>query len=165
MNFNNFTIKSQEALQQGLQIAAANGTQCVENAHILKGIFSVDENVTPYIFKKLEVNQPMFTKALDKIVESFPKASGDAPFLSSQAAQMVTKAKNLIVEFKDEYVSIEHILLAMLAGKDAAAQLMKDNGVTEKGLKAAILELRNGATVNSNSAEDNYNSLNNMQPT
>jgi ATP-dependent Clp protease ATP-binding subunit ClpB len=160
MNFNNFTIKSQEALQQGLQIAAANGTQCVENAHILKGIFSVDENVTPYIFKKLEVNQPMFTKALDKIVESFPKASGDAPFLSSQAAQMVTKAKNLIVEFKDEYVSIEHILLAMLAGKDAAAQLMKDNGITEKGLKAAILELRNGATVNSNSAEDNYNSLN-----
>ena len=160
MNFNNFTIKSQEALQQGLQIAAANGTQCVESAHILKGIFSVDENVTPYIFKKLEVNQIMFTKALDKIVESFPKASGDEPFLSSQAAQMVTKAKNLILEFKDEYVSIEHILIAMLAGKDAAAQLMKDNGITEKGLKAAVLELRNGATVSSSSAEDNYNSLN-----
>ncbi len=160
MNFNNFTIKSQEALQQGLQIAAANGTQCVESAHILKGIFSVDENVTPYIFKKLEVNQIMFTKALDKIIESFPKASGDEPFLSSQAAQMVTKAKNLILEFKDEYVSIEHILIAMLAGKDAAAQLMKDNGITEKGLKAAVLELRNGATVSSSSAEDNYNSLN-----
>ena len=111
MNLNNYTIKSQEAVQQAVQIATANGQQAIENAHILKGILEVDENVTPFILKKLNLNMPMFTAALDKIVESYPKVSGGQPFLSNNANQVISKASNYLKEFGDEYVSIEHLLL------------------------------------------------------
>jgi len=160
MNLNNFTIKSQEAVQQALQIATINGQQAIENGHLLKGILDIDENVTPFILKKLNVNTPMFTAALNKIVESYPKVSGGNPFLGTNANQAVSKASTYLKEFGDEYVSIEHLLLGILSAKDTISQLMKDNGITEKDLKAAINELRKGAKVTSQTAEDTYNSLN-----
>ena len=160
MNLNNFTIKSQEAVQEAMQIATVNGQQAIENGHILKGILKVDENVTPFILKKLNVNTQMFSLALDKIVEGYPKVSGGQPFLSNNANQAISKASTYLKEFGDEYVSIEHLLLAILSTKDTISQLMKDNGVNEKDLKAAINELRKGAKVTSQTAEDTYNSLN-----
>lgn len=160
MNFNNFTIKSQEAVQQAIQIGTINAQQAIENGHLLKGILSVDENVTPFILKKLNVNTSMFEKALDKIVESYPKVSGGQPYLSNAANQAVAKASGYLKEFGDEFVSIEHLLLGVLASKDTISQLMKDNGVTEKDLKAAITELRKGSKVTSQTAEETYNALN-----
>ncbi|MES2837114.1 MAG: ATP-dependent chaperone ClpB [Bacteroidota bacterium] len=160
MNFNNFTIKSQEAVQQALQLAMNNGQQLVENAHILKAILEVDENVTPFLLKKLNVNIPIFEKALDKIIESFPKVSGGQQYLSNNAQQALNKANNLAKDMGDEFVSIEHILLGILSIKDTASQLLKDNGVNEKDLKSAITEIRKGSKVTSASAEETYNSLN-----
>ncbi len=160
MNLNNFTIKSQEAVQQAIQIATANGNQAIENGHILKAILEVDENVTPFILKKLGVNQSVFSKTVDAIVNSYPKVSGGQPYLSNAANQTVAKATNYLKEFKDEYVSIEHLLLGILASNDAVAQLLKDNGIKEKELKAAIADLRKGSNVTSQSAEETYNSLN-----
>jgi ATP-dependent Clp protease ATP-binding subunit ClpB len=160
MNLNNFTIKSQEAVQQAMQLATNNGQQAIENGHLLKGILEVDENVTPFILKKLNVNTAMFTKALDKIVEGYPKVSGGQPYLSNHANQAIAKASTYLKEFGDEYVSIEHLLLAILSTKDTISQLMKDNGVNEKDLKAAINELRKGSKVTSQGAEETYNALN-----
>ena len=160
MNLNNFTIKSQEAVQQAVQLVTVNGQQAIENGHLLKGILEVDENVTPFILKKLNVNVPLFTKTLDKIIESYPKVSGGQPVLSNNASQVIAKASTYLKEFGDEYVSIEHLLLALLSTKDTISQLLKDNGVTEKDLKAAITELRKGAKVTSQTAEDTYNALN-----
>jgi ATP-dependent Clp protease ATP-binding subunit ClpB len=160
MNLNNFTIKSQEAIQQAMQIATINGHQAIENGHILKAILEVDENVTPFILKKLGVNQAVFSKTVDAIVNSYPKVSGGQPYLSNNANQAVAKATNYLKEFKDEYVSIEHLLLGILASGDAVAQLLKDNNIKEKELKAAITELRKGSNVTSQSAEETYNSLN-----
>ncbi|MES2760856.1 MAG: ATP-dependent chaperone ClpB [Bacteroidota bacterium] len=160
MNLNNFTIKSQEAIQQAITIATANGNQAIENGHILKAILEVDENVTPFILKKLGVNQSMFSKTVEAIVNSYPKVSGGQPFLSNAANQTVAKATNYLKEFKDEYVSIEHLLLGILASGDSISQLLKDNGIKEKELKAAITELRKGSTVTSQSADENYNALN-----
>jgi ATP-dependent Clp protease ATP-binding subunit ClpB len=160
MNLNNFTIKSQEAVQQAIQIATINSQQAIENGHLLKGILAVDENVTPFLLKKLNVNTGMFEKALDKIIEGYPKVSGGQPYLSNAANQAVAKAAVYLKDFADEYVSIEHLLLGILASKDTIAQLMKDNGVTEKDLKAAITELRKGSKVTSQTAEETYNALN-----
>lgn len=160
MNLNNFTIKSQEAVQQAVQIATVNGQQAIENGHLLKGILEVDENVTPFLLKKLNVNTPMLNAALNKIVESYPKVSGGQPHLSNSANQAVSKASTYLKEFGDEYVSIEHLLLGILSAKDTISQLLKDNGVTEKDLKSAINELRKGAKVTSQTAEDTYNALN-----
>jgi ATP-dependent Clp protease ATP-binding subunit ClpB len=160
MNLNNFTIKSQEAVQQALQLATVNGNQAIENGHLLKGILEVDENVTPFILKKLNVNTTMFLKALDRIVESYPKVSGAQPYLSNAANQVISKASSYLKEWNDEYVSIEHLLWGMLSTKDSVSQLMKDNGITEKDLKAAIAELRKGSKVTSQTAEDTYNALN-----
>jgi ATP-dependent Clp protease ATP-binding subunit ClpB len=160
MNFNNFTIKSQEVVQQAQQIAQGLEHQQIENAHILKGIFEVDENVTPFILNKLSVNIDIFKQALEKILQSFPKVTGADLMLSRTASTMLTDAANIAKKMKDEYVSIEHLLLAILKSKGAASQLLKDNGVNEKDLKAAIKELRKGSKVTSQSAEDTYNSLN-----
>lgn len=160
MNLNNFTIKSQEAIQQAAQIAAGNDQQAIENGHILKAILEIDENVTPFILKKLGVNQSVFSKAVDAIVKSYPKVTGGQPYLSNSANQTMGKATNYLKDFKDEYVSIEHLLLGILASGDSVSQLMKDNGIREKELKAAILELRKGSKVTSQSQEETYNSLN-----
>lgn len=160
MNFDNFTIQSQEAIQQAIQVATANGNQAIENGHILKSILEVDENVTPFIFKKIGINQTNFSKTVEAIVNSYPKVSGGQPYLSNNANQTIAKATNYLKEFKDEYITIEHILLGILASNDSVAQLLKDNGMTEKNLKATILELRKGSTVTSQSQEETYNALN-----
>ena len=160
MNFNNFTIKSQEAVQKAQEIATANQQQAIENTHILKGILMVDENVIPYLLKKLNVNVNIFTQALDKIIESYPKVSGEGQFLTNDAKDALQKAQSYLKEFNDEFVSIDHILLGILKTNDTASKLLKDNGVTEKDLKTAIKQLRKGSSVKSQSAEDNYMALN-----
>ncbi len=159
MNLNNFTIKSQEAVQQAQQIAIGSQNQSIETGHLLKGILEVDENVTPYILQKLGVNINIFKQALDKIVESYPKVSGGNQYLSQNANKALQKAASLIKEFKDEYVSIELLLLGLLATGDTISQLMKDNGVKEKDMKAAIKELRKGGSTTSQSQEEQYNAL------
>jgi ATP-dependent Clp protease ATP-binding subunit ClpB len=159
MNFNNYTIKSQEALQAATQEAMNNGQQAIETGHILKGVLNVDENVTPFLLKKLGVNVQAFSAAVDSQVKSYPKIEGGQPYLSNSASQVLNKASNFLKDFGDEYVSIEHMLLALLTGGDTIAQLMKDSGVSEKALKAAIQELRKGGKVTSQTAEDTYNAL------
>jgi len=160
MNFNNFTIKSQEAIQQAQQIAQGMGHQQIENEHILKAIFEVDENVSPFILKKLNVNLGTLKQILDKQLESFPKVSGGDIMLSREANKTVIEASNIAKKMGDEYVSIEHLLLAILNSKSGIAQSLKDQGATEKSMKAAIDELRGGEKVTSQSAEETYNSLN-----
>ncbi len=160
MNINNFTIKSQEAIQQAQQIAQGYGHQQIENAHVLKALFEVDENVTPFVLNKLGVNTDLFKQTLENILNSFPKVEGGEIQFSRNAGTMLNEASIIAKKMKDEYVSIEHLLLAMLKSKGATMQLLKDNGINEKDLKAAIDELRNGERVTSQSAEDTYNSLN-----
>jgi len=160
MNLNNFTIKSQEAVQQAQTIAQSNDQQSLECAHLLKGMFAVDENVLPFLFAKLGVNIDVLKQALDRIVTSYAKVSGGNIYLSRAANDALIKADKFKKEYKDEYVSLEHMLLGILATNDQTAQLLKDNGVTEKDLKSSIQELRKGAKVTSHSAEETYNSLN-----
>ncbi|MGB5242200.1 MAG: ATP-dependent chaperone ClpB [Lutimonas sp.] len=160
MNFNNFTIKSQEAVQKAQQIAYGLGQQQIENAHLLKAILEVDENVTPYILNKLGVNVDLFKKTLESIIKSYPKVEGAEIMLSKSANNTLMEAGKIAKDMKDEYVSLEHLLMAMLKGKDATAQLMKDNGINEKDLKQSIEGLRKGQKVSSQSAEETYNALN-----
>ena len=160
MNFNNFTIKSQEAFQQALTVASANGQQTIEPVHLIKGILEIDESVTPYILKKLNVNPSNFSKVVDSVLHSIPKVSGGQVTLSGATNTVITKASVFAKEFKDEFVSIEHLLLGLLYSGDQTANMMKDLGLREKELKAAILELRKGERVTSASQEETYNSLN-----
>ncbi|SNA72621.1 protein disaggregation chaperone [Flavobacterium psychrophilum] len=160
MNINKFTIKSQEAIQAAQQLAQSFGQQQIENEHIFKAIFDVDENVAPFILKKLNINVPLFQQILDSTIQSFPKVSGGEIMLSRTASTMLNEAEIIAKKMNDEFVSIEHLLLAIFASKSKVAQILKDQGVTEKGLKASIDELRKGERVTSASAEENYNSLN-----
>ncbi len=160
MNLNNFTIKSQEAIQKATEIAIAKQNQSIETSHLLKGILMVDENVVPYLLKKLNVNFDAFSKALDKLIDSLPKVEGGQQYLSSNSNRALQKASEIASEFKDEFISIEHLLLAILTVKDAASRLLENNGVNEKDLQAAIKQLRKGSTVNSQTAEETYNALN-----
>ncbi|RSK32431.1 ATP-dependent chaperone ClpB [Hymenobacter metallilatus] len=160
MNFNNYTIKAQEAVQKATEIAGSNQQQAIETGHLLKGLFQSDENVLSFLAKKLGVNLNILTPRLDAIVTAYPKVSGGSPYLSNEAAAALQRATGFLKEFDDEYVSVEHLLLGLLGGKDAVATLMKDAGFNEKDLKAAIKELRGGRKVTSQSAEDQYQSLN-----
>ncbi|WP_194768521.1 ATP-dependent chaperone ClpB [Tamlana sp. I1] len=160
MNLNNYTIKSQEAIQQAQQIAQGYGHQQIENEHLFKGIFEVDENVLPFLLKKLNVNVSMLEQALDKQIESFAKVSGTELMLSREAGKSLNEASIIAKKMKDDYVSIEHLILAILKSNSKIAQMLKDQGVTEKGLTAAINELRQGENVTSQSQEETYNSLN-----
>lgn len=159
MNFNNLTIKSQEALQQAQQVAQELGHQQIENEHIFKAISVVDENVTPFLLKKLNVNTNLFHQILDKTLESFPKVSGGEITLSREAGKTLNEATILAKKMEDEFVSIEHLILAIFKSSSKVAQILKDQGVTEKNLKTAIEELRKGEKVSSQSAEENYNAL------
>ncbi len=159
-NMNNLTIKSQEAIQQAQQIAQSFGHQQIENEHLVKGILEVDENVTPFILKKLNVNVDLFKKILDSTLQSFPKVTGGEIMLSREANTALTEANIIAKKMNDEYVSIEHLLLAIFKSKSKVAQILKDQGVTEKGLEAAISEIRKGERVTSASAEETYNALN-----
>ncbi len=160
MKLDQFTIKSQEAIQQAFTIAQGYQHQAIENGHLLKGILSQGENLSNFLLKKLNVNPVNFEKVLDKIVESYPKVSGGEPYLSKEANQSLQKATNFSKEMGDQFVSVEHILLGILKSGDAVAQLMKDNGINDKDLKNAIQDLRKGSKVDSQTAEDTYNSLN-----
>jgi ATP-dependent Clp protease ATP-binding subunit ClpB len=160
MDFSKFTLKTQEAIERAQQIAISNGQQTIENAHLLKGILEVDENVTPFLLKKLNVNLPIFELALDKIVQSVAKVSGGQLNLSSEANVALNKSQNYLREFGDEFVSIEHLLLAIAEGKDNASQLLRDNGVTIIELKKVVMDLRKGKKVTSSTQEETYNALN-----
>ncbi|MBP2281926.1 ATP-dependent Clp protease ATP-binding subunit ClpB [Flavobacterium sp. CG_23.5] len=160
MNINKFTIKSQEAIQLSQQLAQTLGQQQIENEHIFKAIFEVDENVAPFILKKLNVNVPLFLQILDSTIQSFPKVSGGEIMLSRTANTTLNEAEIIAKKMNDEFVSIEHLILAIFDSKTKVAQILKDQGVTGKGLKAAIDELRKGERVTSASAEETYNALN-----
>ncbi|RZJ70972.1 MAG: ATP-dependent chaperone ClpB [Flavobacterium sp.] len=153
-------MKSQEAIQRAQQIAQSFGHQQIENEHIVKAILEVDENVTPFLLKKLNVNLALFQQVLDSTLHNFPKVTGGEIVLSREANTSLNEASNIARKMGDEFVSIEHLLLAIFASKSKVAQILKDQGVTEKGLKSAIDELRKGEKVTSASAEETYNSLN-----
>ncbi|MFB9844919.1 ATP-dependent chaperone ClpB [Mucilaginibacter ginsenosidivorans] len=160
MNFNNFTIKAQEAVQKASEIAAGNQQQAIENAHLLKGLLLVDENVVTYLLKKLNVNLNRLNETLDEQIASFPKVSGSEIYLSSEANSALQKAQSYLKEFKDEFVSVEHILLGILAAGGKASTALKDLGVNEKDLKKAIIALRGDSKVTDQNAEATYNALN-----
>jgi len=160
MSLNNLTIKSQEALQTAQQIAQNFGQQQLENEHIFKAILEIDATVTPFILKKVNVNMDVFQKMLDQTIQAFPKVSGGEIMFSREASSALNEATTLAKKMNDDFVSIEHIILAIFKSKSKVAQLLKDQGVTEKDLLAAITELRKGERVTSSSAEETYNALN-----
>jgi len=160
MNFNNFTIKSQEAIQQAQQLAQSFGHQQIENEHIFKAILTVDENVLPFLLKKLNVNIALLQKVLDSTLESFPKVTGGDIQLSRETGTSLNEASIVAKKMNDEYVSIEHLVIAIFKSKSKIAQILKDQGVTQKDLNEAINEIRQGERVTSQSAEDTYQSLN-----
>ena len=159
MDFNQLTIKAQEVMQQAVHIAEANNQQAVETGHLLKALFEKADSITSFVFKKLDVNENAVKTVLDKIIASYPKVSGGEPYLSSNANKVIREAENQLRAFGDQYVSVEHILIGIFKCGDQTSQLLKDNGVTEKNLIAAIQELRKGSKVTSQSAEDTYNAL------
>ena len=159
MDINKFTIKSQEAIQQAQHIAETNRNQSIETGHLLKGILSTDLDVIPYLFKKLNVDQKALEAALDRIVESYPKVEGGNLYLSQNAHKVLNYSVSELKNFGDEYVAIELILYALLDGTDTIASLLKDNKITKNNLKQAIMDLRNGEKVTSNSQEGTYKSL------
>ncbi len=159
MNFNNFTIKAQEAIQKGSEIALGNQQQAIETAHLLKGLLSVDENVVSYVLKKLNVNLNSVEQNLTSAIEKLPKVSGGQPYLSSNANTALQKAQSYLKEFKDDFVAVEHILLGILASNDSTSKLLKEQGVTEKDLKKAIAELRGNNHVTDQNAEATYQAL------
>jgi len=160
MNFDKFTIKSQEAVQKALQIAQGLGNPQIENAHLMKAILEVDENVTPHILKKTGVDVNIFKQRLDQYINSLPKQHGGGqPQLSRTASKTLTDALNLAEKMKDDYVSIEHLLLAIFDSSDETSRMLKEMGVTKKALKAAIQDIRKGSRVTSQSQEDTYQAL------
>ncbi|MEJ7693004.1 ATP-dependent chaperone ClpB [Daejeonella sp.] len=160
MNLNNFTIKTQEAIQKASEIASGNQQQAIETAHILKGLLTVDENVISYLLKKLNVNINRISEVIDAQIQSFAKVSGSEIYLSSGGNSALQKAQTYLKEFKDEFVSVEHVLLGLLGTGDKVSSILKDAGVNEKDLKKAITELRGNTRVTDQNAEATYNALN-----
>ena len=160
MNFTNYTIKAQEAIYKAQDIATAHQHQAIEPAHILRGMLTVDDNVTPFLLKKLNIKIPIVSQALDKIIDSFPKIVGGKLYLSNNSTYVLQRAESFMKEFKDDYISIEHILLGLISTNDTVAQLLKDAGANEKDLRLAIKDIRKGASVKAQTAEDTYNALN-----
>ena len=161
MNLNNFTIKAQEAIQQAQQLAAEKSHSAIETAHVLQGLLSTDEQTIAFLLKKVDANITRLNQALEANLKSFAKVSGNnSLYLSSHANQVLIKSQTLMKEFGDEFVAVEHLLLALVQTNDATGNMLKDAGVVEKNLKAAIKELRGGSKVDSQHAENQYNSLN-----
>ncbi len=160
MNLNNFTIKAQESVQKAAEIAQAHQAPSIDTVHLLKGMLSEDENVTPYLLKKMEVNIPRLSQALDAQMQSLPRVSGGSQYASNDLNNALIKAQQTATEMNDEFVSVEHLLLGLLAGRDNTARLLKDAGASEKALKLAIADLRKGSKVGSQTAEDSFNALN-----
>jgi ATP-dependent Clp protease ATP-binding subunit ClpB len=159
MNWNNLTIKTQEAIQSAQQLAHNYGQQHIENEHLMKAILDVDQNVTPFLLKKLNVNLNLFNQILDSTLQSFPKVTGASIALSREAQSTLNEATTIAKNMNDEFVSIEHLIIAIFKSKSKVAQILKDQGVTLKGLEAAIQEIRKGERVTSASAEETYNAL------
>ena len=159
MNFNNFTIKSQEAVQQAIQLVQNRGQQTIEPEHLLAGVLKVGENVTNFIFQKLGMNGQQVAMVLDRQISSFPKVSGGEPYLSRSANEVLQKAVEYSKGLGDEYVSLEAMLLAILNVNSTASTILKDAGMNDKDLRTAINELRQGQNVTSQSSEDTYQSL------
>ena len=160
MNFNNFTIKSQEAVQEAVNLVQNRGQQAIEPEHLMAGVLRVGENVTNFIFQKLGINGQQIETVLDKLIASLPKVSGGEPYLSRDTNEVLQKAVDYSKQMGDEYVSLEALLLALLNVKSTVATILKDAGLTDKELRAAINELRQGQNVTSQSSEDTYQSLN-----
>ena len=159
MNFNNFTIKSQEAVQEAVNLTQTRGQQAIEPVHLLAGVLKVGENVTNFIFQKLGMNAQQVTLVIDKQIDSLPKVSGGEPYLSRESNEVLQRATQYSKEMGDEYVSLEAIILALLNVKSTVSTILKDAGMTDKDLRAAITELRKGEKVTSQSSEDTYQSL------
>lgn len=159
MNINNFTIKSQEAIQQAQQLAQELGHQQVENEHLFKAITLVDENVLPFLLKKLNVNGMLVNQILEKELQSYPKVSGGNLMFSNEGGKTLNEASIVAKKMSDEFVSVEHLILAIFKSKSKISRILKDQGMTEKDLKKAIEALRKGGKVTSQSAEDTYNAL------
>ena len=159
MNFNNYTIKSQEALQKATEIAGGNGQQVIETGHLMKAILQSDENLISFLLKKIGTQKGALENKLDELIRSYPKVSGGQPYLSNDAAAALQRAEKQLKSFGDEYVAVEHIVLGILSGKDKTAQILKDTGFVEKELIAAIKELRGGDKVTDQNAESKYRSL------
>jgi ATP-dependent Clp protease ATP-binding subunit ClpB len=160
MTYDNFTVKAQESILKAQQIAGGLDQQSVDTVHLAKGVIETDEELTDFLFKKMGVNTISLKKRLNKAIESFPKVEGtDKQYLTNDSNAALSKAKKLIKEFGDEFISVEIVLLAILKGKDKAAQILKDEGATEKGMKLAINELRKGRKVTDQQADNQYNAL------
>jgi ATP-dependent Clp protease ATP-binding subunit ClpB len=159
MNFEKFTIKSQEALQKSAEIATSRQQQAIEPGHILKAVLETDENVVDYLFKKLNVNRNILESKLEETISSYPKVSGTQAYLSPASNTVLQNAEKELREFKDEYIAVEHLLLAILSTKDKVASLMKDAGFAKQDLIKAIKELRGGSSVTDQNAEAKYKSL------
>ena len=160
MNFNNFTIKAQEAIQEAVNITQSHGQQQIEPAHLMAGIMKVGENVTNFIFQKLGINAQQMETLINNEVASRPKVSGGEPYLSRESNDVLQQSIEISKEMNDEYVSIEPMLVALLKVESTVSRIMKDAGFTEKELKAAIAELRNGSRATSQTSEDTYQALN-----
>ncbi len=160
MNLNQYTIKAQEAINKAAEITVSNQQQAIETAHLLKAMIEVDEHIVPYLLKKTNVNIQRVKEVCDSMIQSFPKVSGNGPYLSNSTNQVLQKSVQLLKEFGDEFVSLEHLLLAMLSANDKVSGMLKDAGLTEKDLKIAIKELRGNAKVNDQNAEATYQALN-----
>lgn len=158
MNLDNLTIKSQEALQHAFQVAQGNHQQAVETGHILKGLFAEAENVVHYLLKKTGVNTSTLVQALDRIIETYPRVTGGEQYLSNASARTFQKALALAQEMGDQFVSVEHILLALLDAGDDVARMLKDSGAGKEDLQKAIAGLRKGSKVDSQTAEDRFDS-------
>ena len=159
MNFNNFTIKSQEVVQKAIELTRQSGQQQIEPVHILKALTSESETIVNFVFQKLEVNLNSVNLAIDKEIQGLPKVSGGEVFLSRESNDALQKAIDFSKSMGDEYVSVEALLMGILKTRNKASQILKDAGVTENGLKAAIQELRKGNKVTQQSAEDSYQAL------
>jgi len=159
MNFNNYTIKAQEAIQKASEIATGNQQQAIEPAHILKALLTVDENIIGHLLKKLNVNVNKLSDEVEQVVSSLPKVNGSQLYFSNTSSSVLQKAQSYLKEFNDEFVSIEHILLGLLISGDRIGTLLKGQGVNEKDLKLAIKELRGNNRVTNQNAEATFNSL------
>ncbi len=159
MNLNNFTIKSQEVIQSAQQLTQQLGHQQIENEHLFKGLLEVDNNVLPFVFKKLQVNFPLLEKLADKALESLPKVSGGDIVLSPNASKTIINAINLSKASKDEFVATQHLLLALFDSTGNISKILKDQGITQNSLKESLSQLQKGEKITSASAEDQYNAL------
>lgn len=159
MNFNNFTIKAQEAVQKAQEIAQGNQNPAIETAHVLKGMLLVDENVVTFLLNRINVNSQRIIQVLDKMIQSFAKVSGGQIYLSGDTNKLLSEALSISKELKDEFVSVEHMLLAFLKIKDSVSDMLKESGVNEKDLRTAIEQLRGGEKVSDQNAEAKYNAL------